>query len=127
MDHLAQLVWQQISEGERFRSVSLRASDYIDEVIATRGEREIRSHNPESPTLPPPTGWLGFWVDAEHTKVAFYPTKFDDLLRERGYGANVVRKALIEEGKIEKGDRATTKKYDAETKKVIRVIIYRNT
>ncbi len=127
MDHLAQLVWQQISEGERFRSVSLRASDYIDEVIATRGEREIRSHNPDSPTLPPPMGWLGFWVDAEHTKVAFYPTKFDDLLRERGYGANVVRKALIEEGRIEKGDKTTTRKYDAETKKMIRVIIYRNT
>ncbi|PWI56060.1 bifunctional DNA primase/polymerase [Sulfoacidibacillus thermotolerans] len=128
MDHLAQLVWQQISEGERFRSVSLRASDYIDEVIATRGEREIRSHNPESPTLPPPTGWLGFWVDAEHTKVAFYPTKFDDLLRERGYGANVVRKALIEEGRIENdGKHNTMVKRDIESKKPIRVIIYKPT
>ncbi|PWI56061.1 hypothetical protein [Sulfoacidibacillus thermotolerans] len=54
-------------------------------------------------------------------------TEFDDLLRERGYGANVVRKALIEEGRIERGDKTTTRKYDAETKKVIRVIVYRNT
>ncbi len=106
--------------------LALRVAEYIDRFIVEQGGSAIRPYGVRE-IQPPDDGWYGFWVDAEHTKVAFYPTKFDDLLKERGYGANVVRKTLIEEGKIEKGDKTSTLKYDAETKKMIRAILYRNT
>ncbi len=123
--HLTKAVWEQSQEGEKFKTVGMRASEYIDEVIAARGEREIRSHNPDSPTLPPPTGWLGYWLDSEHTIVAFYPSKFDDLLKERGFAPKAARAMMIDEGRIEKSDRPTTTKRDPETKKPIRVIVYK--